>query len=191
MREPLECLVMDRRINIFNFLVVTSLIQMISANLEKDLRLLSRILPGVYSNRQQYLRDASLSPAKRHKSVQAIFRPVELTFLPGAFNLYVEKYSNYHQMPFKQWIYSFETNHTDKAIKLRLFEIASTSKRQNLARNVKTVDRLNTNDLKTRPECDMTWRRLKLKTFHGTAGRNCMATVSSEKVREIKAFVQN
>ncbi|KAK3086791.1 hypothetical protein FSP39_023544 [Pinctada imbricata] len=169
-------------------LVVIAYFQLISANLEKDLRVLSRILPGIYTNRNQFLRDAKLPSDKRHKSMQAIFRPAEIPFLEDSYNLYVEKYSNYNKQPFRQWIYSFETNHTQKAIILKIYDIKNAAMRRNLARNVNSIKRLNHHDLSTRTECNLLWRRTVGKNFHGTTGPDCVANTNGEKVQvEISA----
>lgn len=167
-------------------LVVLFILQSVSCDrLENDLRLLSKILPGIYNNRHQYYNDIknNVPSERRHLSVQTIFRPVHIEFIPDAYNVYVEQYLNNENAPFKQWFYSFKTDNTGVAIKMKIFNLLKSSVRQKIFKNIKNIDKLSSDDISSNSGCDMFWRRLKGKTFVGATGRRCLANFKGEQVK--------
>ncbi|KAJ8303272.1 hypothetical protein KUTeg_019668 [Tegillarca granosa] len=167
-------------------LVVLFILPNVSCDrLENDLRLLSKILPGIYNNRHQYYNDIknNVPSDRRHLSVQTIFRPVQIEFIPDAYNVYVEQYLNNENAPFKQWFYSFKTDETGVAIKMKIFNLLKSSVRQKIFKNIKNIAKLSADDMSSNSGCDMFWRRLKGKTFVGATGRRCLANFKGEQVR--------
>lgn len=156
-----------------------------SSRIEKDLRTLSRILPGYYSNKNQYILDVTnkVASSKRHLSLQTVIRPVNIPFLTNSFNVYIEQYvNNRRNKPFKQWLYSFNADHQSRAIRMKKFQFRDPEKLKLVHRNLEYIQELTENDIYSRNNCDMLWRRLKKKYFHGATGRECIAYINGEQV---------
>lgn len=156
-----------------------------SSRIEKDLRILSRILPGYYSNKNQYILDVTnkVASSKRHLSLQTVIRPVNIPFLTNSFNVYIEQYvNNRRNKPFKQWLYSFNADHQSRAIRMKKFQFRDPEKLKLVHRNLEYIQELTENDIYSRNNCDMLWRRLKNKYFHGATGRECIAYINGEQV---------
>jgi hypothetical protein len=49
-------------------------------------------------------------------------------------------------------------------------------------RNLEYIQELTENDIYSSKNCDMLWRRLKKKYFHGATGRECIAYINGEQV---------
>ncbi|XP_060081057.1 uncharacterized protein LOC132560407 [Ylistrum balloti] len=156
-----------------------------SGHLDKDLRLLSKFLPGLYSNKQQYLEDVktNLPTDQRHLSMQFIFRPVQIHFLPNSFNVYVEQYINYDRAPFKQWLYSLKTDYKGMMIDMKIYNFNSEELKTRLKSDFTIIKQLDVSDLNSSAECNMLWRRLGPKKFIGTTRRQCLANINGEQVR--------
>ncbi|XP_071173743.1 uncharacterized protein [Mytilus edulis] len=157
-----------------------------SSRLEKDLKILSRLLPGYYSNHQQYVLDVTneIPSGRRHLSLQTVIRPVYIPFLEDSFNVYIEQYvNNRRNKPFKQWLYSFRVDNQGRAIRMRNLLLRDSEKLKRIHKNLEYIQELTEKDIYSRENCDMLWRKLKKKYFHGATGRDCVAYVKGEKLR--------
>lgn len=163
-------------------------------NLSADLKYLAEMLPGYYSNndrnskhfRQSFERPVSSkdTPAEALTTIplNAVYRPVEVTFLPDSFNLYVEQTLHGHSEPHRQWLYSFSRDDRTRSLKLKVYKFVDLSLVDKISKNPRSVKYLTERDVSTRDDCDMLWRRLG-DTFIGTTSRQCLADVDGEKVR--------
>ncbi|XP_060579193.1 uncharacterized protein LOC132736128 isoform X2 [Ruditapes philippinarum] len=163
-------------------------------DLTADLKYLSEMLPGYYSNngrhskhfRHSFERPLSSqdTPAEALTTIPltAVYRPVDVTFLPDCFNVYVEQTLYGKQRPHRQWLYSFSKDERTRSIKLKVYNFIDKSLVEKISKNPRSVKYLNARDVSTRSECDMFWRRLG-ETFVGTTSRQCVAMVDGKQVR--------
>lgn len=155
-----------------------------SGHLDKDLRLLSKFLPGHYSNKHQYLDDVRnrLPSDQRHLSMEFIFRPVQIHFLPNSFNVYVEQYIKNARTPFKQRLYTFRTDYKGMVINMKIYKFNSEELKTRLQADIAIIQQLSLSDLNSSAECNMLWRRLGARKFIGTTNRQCLANIDGEQV---------
>lgn len=163
-------------------------------DLTADLKYLSEMLPGHYSNNERHskqFRHSFERPLSAHETpaealttipLTAVYRPVEVTFLPDCFNVYVEQTLYGKQRPHRQWLYSFSKDERTRSIKLKVYNFIDKSLVEKISKNPRSVKYLNERDVSTRTECDMYWRRLG-ETFVGTTSRQCLAIVDGKQVR--------
>ncbi|KAL8601106.1 hypothetical protein ACOMHN_040807 [Nucella lapillus] len=156
-----------------------------SKTLQRDLSRLSRLLPGVYTNMQQYRREAGeeVSHRKRHMLLRSSFRPVTLRFLPRAFCVLVQDYSGDSLFPFRQRVYAFSADVAHRAIRMRVWNFATKRLEKKATQNLKVFPKLRRKDLVSQESCDMFWRRLDRTTFMGITGKQCLGYVKGEQVR--------
>ncbi|CAC5397847.1 unnamed protein product [Mytilus coruscus] len=141
---------------------------------------------GYYSNHQQYVLDVTneVPSGRRHLSLQTVIRPVYIPFLEDSFNVYIEQYvNNRRNKPFKQWLYSFQVDNQGRAIRMRNLLLRDSEKLKRIHKNLENIQELTEKDIYSRENCDMLWRKLKKKYFHGATGRDCVAYVNGEKLR--------
>lgn len=182
-------------LNILTYVLHVLLYGFCSAiDLTADLNYLSEMLPGYYSNnnrnskhfRHSFERPVSSqeTPAEALTTIplNAVYRPVQVTFLPECFNLYVEQTLHGKQEPHRQWLYSFSKDDRTRSIKLKVYKFVDQSVVEKISKNPRAVKYLTERDVSTRSECDMLWRRLE-DTFVGTTSRQCLANVDGEQVR--------
>lgn len=178
----------------FYILLVFCAYPSFSLRLDKDLKILSRLLPGYYSNQQQYILDVSnrLPSNRRHMSLQTVIRPVHVPFLEDSFTVYVEQYvSSRRNKPFKQYLYSFSVDQRGRAIRMRNLLFRDTEKLRRIHKNLGYIQELTEEDVYSRRHCDMLWRKLKKKYFHGATSRDCVAYISGEQVGNKNYFCIN
>jgi len=163
-----------------------------AVNLEDDLRRLAEMLPGTYSNNAQQTRGPDVRrPFGSHEDpvaaltampLKAVYRPVEVSFLPDSFNLYVEQTLKRTSKPHKRWLYSFSTDETTRSLKLRTYNFNDDSVVEKISKNPQTIKYLSENDVTTQSSCDTMWRRLG-DMYIGTTSRQCQAVLDGEQVR--------
>ena len=167
----------------------------VAIDLNQDLRRLAEMLPGIYTNTQRNFRNyrngfkdfpwQPHSPAEALTTmpINAIYQPVEVSFLPDCFNLYVEQTLYGSKKP-RIWIYSFSAEHSTRSIRLKIYDILHASVIEKISKNPHSVKYLSESDVTTSSECDMYWRRLK-EMFVGTTSRQCLAMVGDSQVSGI------
>ncbi|XP_076449453.1 uncharacterized protein LOC143285892 [Babylonia areolata] len=154
--------------------------------LHRDLSRLSRLLPGVYTNMEQYRREADdeqVPREKRHVLLRSSFRPVQLRFLPRAFCVLVQDYSGDSLFPFRQRVYTFSVDLGHRAIRMKVWNFATKRLEKRATQNLRAFHRLRRKDLVSQGSCDMFWRRLDRTTFMGITGKQCLGYVKGEEVR--------
>lgn len=158
----------------------------IGLDLEHDLRKLTHTLPGTYTSRKTP--DVT---SRRHNDAEtsttsvfmnAIYMPVEVTFLPNAFNLYVEQTLHKKNSPHRQWLYSFSVDKKSRAIRLKVFNFVKDAVKDKVRKNPSSLMYITSNDVYTRSDCDMFWRRLG-QLFVATTSKQCVAEVKDKQVR--------
>ena len=94
-------------------------------DLNEDLRQLTLMLPGIYSYNSEQSRNIGKSlerplnpeqtPAEALTTIplSATYRPVDISFLNGAFNVYVEQTLHGKTRPHRRWLYSFSIDVVD------------------------------------------------------------------------------
>lgn len=163
-------------------------------DLTSDLRLLSEMLPGNYSNDARESRQFQHSfqrpinsretPAEALTIIPltAIYHPVNVTFLPECLNVYVEQTLYGKQGQHRQWLYSFSKDERSRSLLLKVYTFKDKSLVEKISKNPRAVKYLNENDVTTRNECDMHWRKLD-ESFVGVTSRRCIAVVDGQQVR--------
>ena len=162
-------------------------------DLNEDLRQLTLMLPGIYSYNSEQSRNIGKSlerplnpeqtPAEALTTIplSATYRPVDISFLNGAFNVYVEQTLHGKTRPHRRWLYSFSIDESTRSIKLQVYNFKDRSLAEKISRNLGALRYLSERDVTTSSNCDMFWRRLG-ETFVGTTSRHCMAVVDSKQV---------
>ncbi|XP_052818639.1 uncharacterized protein LOC128244656 [Mya arenaria] len=185
---------MSSLLQVINVFVLILVEQCGAINLSDDLRRLAETLPGVYSNNARHSghlhsthnrplgSQETPAPALTTIPLRAIYRPVEVTFLKDDFNVYVEQTVQGESKPHRRWLYSFSKDERTRSIKLRIYNFNDDSIIEKIAKNPRAIKYLSGNDVTTRSNCDMFWRRLG-ETFVGTTSRQCQAVVDTKQVR--------
>ena len=153
-------------------------------DLDHDLRKLTHMIPGTYRGNK-----ASGSTSQRQSDtalptsvvMNAVYMPVEVNFLPNAFNVYVEQTLNRKESPHRQWLYSFAVDEKSRAIRLKVYHFVKDALMDKVRKNPSSLMYLTSNDVYTRPECDMFWRRLG-QLFVASTSKQCTAEVNGKKV---------
>ncbi|XP_052231408.1 uncharacterized protein LOC127844898 isoform X2 [Dreissena polymorpha] len=176
------------------FLVVVVAGRSAAINLDGDLRQLAEMLPGIYSNNGRHSNNINRKVERALGSIEtaasaitslpikAVYRPVEVTFLPDSFNVYVEHVEHGKTDPHRRWLYSYSKDDSTRSIKLRVYNFNDDSIIEKVSKNPRAIKYLNENDVTTRSSCDMFWRRLG-ETFVGTTSRECQAVVDGSQMR--------
>lgn len=153
-------------------------------DLDHDLRKLTHMIPGMYRGNK-----ASGGTSQRQSDVapltsvmNAVYMPVEVKFLPNAFNVYVEQTLQRKESPHRQWLYSFAVDEKSRAIRLKVYNFVKDALKEKVRKNPSSLMYLMSNDVYTRPECDMFWRRLG-QLFVASTSKQCVADVNDKKVR--------
>ncbi|KAK7492269.1 hypothetical protein BaRGS_00016566 [Batillaria attramentaria] len=154
-----------------------------SKTLHKDLMRLSKLLPGVYANTQQYRQevDREVPMNKRHVLLRSVYRHVHLGFLPRAFAVLVQDYSGDSLFPYRQRVHTFSVDLPHRAIRMKVWNFATKRTEKKATRNLDYFRKLRRKDLISQGSCDMFWRRLNRKTFVGITGKECLGYVRGEK----------
>ena len=151
-------------------------------DLDHDLRKLTHMLPGTYKSKK--VTDES---SKRHGDVatsvvmDAVYMPVDVTFIPNAFNLYVEHTLQKSESPYRQWLYSFSVDQKSRAIRLKTYHFVKEAVQEKVRKNPSSIMYLTSSDVYTRSGCDMFWRRLG-QLFVATTSKHCIADVNDKQV---------
>lgn len=146
---------------------------------------LSKLLPGVYTNTQQYHQEGGkeIPTDKRHILLRSAYRTIRLGFLPKAFAVLVQDYSNDSLFPFRQRVHTFSVDLPHRAIRMKVWNFATNRTEKKATRNLNFFKKLRRKDLISQGACDMFWRRLNKKTFVGITGKECLGYVHGEQVR--------
>ena len=152
--------------------------------LHRDLMRLSRLLPGVYTNMEQYLREADryVPHRQRHVLLRSSYRPVTLRFLPAAWAVLVQDYSGDSLFPFRQRVYTFSADLDQRAVRMKVWNFATKRVEKKATQNLNYFQTLRRKDLLSQGSCDMFWRRLDRTTFVGLTGKQCLGYVKGEQV---------
>lgn len=129
--------------------------------LQQDLDTLLAWFPEEYDNHQQAYKEAvrKLPREKRHRQTHHIFHEVKLNFVPGR-TLYAQQSQHYNLDDlYRQRIYSFEIDHTEQAIRLRIYTPKEPAKLTNGHKKPEIFKRLSENDFFLKPGCDVFWNR--------------------------------
>lgn len=169
---------------------LTCVCQCVMCTLNEDFLVMSKMLPGLYNNRRQDVK-TSLHPndnsvARRDFAMKSSIRPVKVSFLQHAMNVYVEQlYPDHDDRPFKQWLYSFTPDHSKRAIRMKVFNFIKKEDRDKVHTNPGSVKHMQASSFHTRHDCDMYWRRLGNATFIGATGKGCIGHLRREQVRTV------
>ena len=152
--------------------------------LHRDLIQLSRLLPGVYTNMEQYQRQADryMPHRQRHILLRSSYRPVTLRFLPAAWAVLVQDYSGDSLFPFRQRVYTFSLDLQQRALRMKVWNFATKRIEKKATQNLYYFQTLRRKDLLSQGSCDMLWRRLDRTTFVGLTGKQCLGYVKGEQV---------
>ncbi|KAL3860368.1 hypothetical protein ACJMK2_010504 [Sinanodonta woodiana] len=166
------------------YLLLVNVVGSVYCDLNSDFNLLKRTLPGIYSNRNQYFQVSrnDLPSVQGNVAFRAIYRPVDVTFLHGAFNVYVEHHMKDGKEPFKQWLYSFNVDKRAMAIRMIIFNFLKPGLEEKIRTSSKFFKYLKPSDVSSQNGCTMIWRRLNT-TFLGLTSKECIADFADEKIR--------
>ena len=154
-------------------------------DLEHDLKRLTHMLPGTYNSGkvagETSQRHGDTAASQTSVVMNAVYMPVEVTFIPNAFNLYVEHTLPKTESPYRQWLYSFSVDEKSRAIRLKVYNFVKDAVKDKVRKNPSSLMYLNSNDVYTRSGCDMFWRRLG-QLFVATTSKQCVAEVNDKQV---------
>ena len=156
--------------------------------LRRDLARLARMLPGVYTNTEQYHWEAaggeSVPRRQRHVLLRSSYRPVTLSFLPrSSWSVLVQDYSGDSLFPFRQRVCTFSPDPAQRAVRMKVWDFATQQAQKRATRNLSHFQALRRKDLLSQGSCDMFWRRADRTTFVGLTGKQCLGYVKGEQVR--------
>lgn len=167
--------------------VFVLLITQVLASMRRDLRILSRMLPGEYSNLKQYHNDAISSNAvptkERHIYIRSRYTPIQLPALDSdTVNFFVEHFMDNTGRPSQQKVYSFVLDPTRNSIRMEVYKLENIGdiKKSRVSRS--KLHNISTTELYRHRECDMFWRRLGMRTFAAATGHQCVAYMKGEQV---------
>lgn len=174
--------------------VFVLLITQVLASMRRDLRILSRMLPGEYSNLKQYHNDAISSNAvptkERHIYIRSRYTPIQLPALDSdTVNFFVEHFMDNTGRPSQQKVYSFVLDPTRNSIRMEVYKLENIGdiKKSRVSRS--KLHNISTTELYRHRECDMFWRRLGMRTFAAATGHQCVAYMKGEQVKILVSIV--
>ena len=155
-----------------------------ASSLQNDMKILSQLLPGVYTNSQQYLNESGkhMSSDRSHFLMRSTFRPVDISFLPESFNVFAEQFHGDSRTPYRQRVYSFGVDEKQRALRMKILNFNDSGSPDQKVRTLSSLSRLKRKDLTTQDGCDMFWRRLSRMMFIAATGIECLGTVRGETV---------
>ncbi|WP_350284596.1 chromophore lyase CpcT/CpeT [uncultured Croceitalea sp.] len=130
-------------------------------DLQQDLDTLLTWFPGEYDNHRQVYKEAvaKLPSEKRHRQTHHIFYEVQLDFIPGS-TLYAQQSQHYNLDDlYRQRVYAFEIDTTERAIRLRIYTPKEPSRLTNSHLDPEVFSKLNSEDFFLKPGCDVFWKR--------------------------------
>ncbi|XP_041376243.1 uncharacterized protein LOC121388803 [Gigantopelta aegis] len=156
-----------------------------ASSLQNDMKVLSQLLPGVYTNSQQYLNESGkhMSSARSHFLMRSTFRPADISFLPGSFNVFAEQFHGESRTPYRQRVYSFSVDKNQRALRMKILSFNDDGSTDPKVRSLSSLSRLKRQDLTTQDGCDMFWRRLSRMMFIAATGIECLGTIKGQTVR--------
>lgn len=156
------------------------------SSMKRDLRILSRMLPGEYSNLKQYQNDALSSNAvpteQRHIHIRSRYTPIQLPALDSeTVNFFVEHFMDKSGRPSQQKIYSFVIDTERDSIRMEVYKLENVGDIKNSREARSRLHNITATELYRHRECDMFWRRLGMRTFAAATGHQCVAYMKGER----------
>ena len=143
-----------------------------SAILEKDFALMMAWFPGIYDNQEQvYFEDElDVADTQRHVRVHTVLQPVNVPRL-GAHVFYLQQYVNDDPAQInRQRLYVLNPDHERHVVSMQIYTFDASERRMDTQGDHSELAQLTMEQVQTRPECDVLWRR-KANQFVGHTQR--------------------
>ncbi|CAG5125888.1 unnamed protein product [Candidula unifasciata] len=164
----------------------------------QDLQTLATLLPGCYSNVEQYYKHVKrgLPPEKRHFMLKAEIYKMANPMFNDSVTFYFQDFTRSTSEPFRSGFYSFSAETKMNIVKMKTFQLKNNAFIANafqkswnftlgsdVTAEVISSLGLDNGGLRTYGACDMFWKRMGDNTFIGITGPLCLGTLGTDQVR--------
>ncbi len=147
-----------------------------SAILDKDFAIMMTWLPGIYDNQEQvYFEDEQdVADTLRHERVHTVLKPVNLPRF-GDHVFYLQQYVNDDPAQLsRQRLYVLNPDYERHVVSMQIYTFDAAERRVDAQWDDSELAQLTMEQVQTRPECDVLWRRKANQFFGHTQRDACM-----------------
>ena len=172
-KAEVECLMTHRLLILLIALMPLEAMADDAAILDKDFALMMSWLPGIYDNQEQvYFEDEQeVADTLRHVRVHTALTPVDLPRL-GAHVFYLQQHINDDPAQInRQRLYILNPDYERNAVAMQIYTFGAAERRVDAQWHHPELAQLTMEQVQTRPECNVLWRR-KANQFFGHTQRD-------------------